>query len=114
MSLILSGVVVPCVQLPPPVASSVASATAVSQLGMETYKALRNASSNFIARKDVKEYIKAKYLNKCCICGSREHLQIDHVVSVLQFAQKRLPYKDLNKEDNLALLCRSCNAAKEP
>ena len=43
MSLILSGVVVPCVQLPPPVASSVASATAVSQLGMETYKALRKA-----------------------------------------------------------------------
>ena len=78
------------------------------------YKALRNASSNFIARKDVKEYIKAKYQNNCCICGSREHLQIDHVVSVLQFAQKRLPYKDLNKEDNLALLCRSCNAAKEP
>ena len=80
----------------------------------DRYKALRNASSNFIARKDVKEYIKAKYQNKCCICGSREHLQIDHVVSVLQFAQKRLPYKDLNKEDNLALLCRSCNAAKEP
>lgn len=46
--------------------------------------------------------------------SAREHLQIDHVVSVLQFAQKRLPYKDLNKEDNLALLCRSCNAAKEP
>ena len=37
------------------------------------YKALRNASSNFIDRKDVKEYIKAKYQNKCCICGSREH-----------------------------------------
>lgn len=78
------------------------------------YIAMRNASSNFITREDVRKYIKVKYHDRCCICGSKEDLQIDHVVSVLRFAQKKLPYKNLNKEENLALLCRSCNAAKEP
>lgn len=78
------------------------------------YKALRNSSSNFIAREDVRKYIKAKYQNRCCMCGRKENLQIDHIISVLEFAQKRFPYKNLNKEENLALLCRSCNATKEP
>lgn len=78
------------------------------------YKTLRTSASNFISRKDVRQYIKAKYHNKCCLCGCEDDLQIDHVVSVLRFAQEKLPYRDLNKEENLILLCRSCNAAKKP
>lgn len=78
------------------------------------YKALRNSSDAFINKEKVRRYIKDKYENRCCLCGSEENLQIDHIVSVFQFAQKKLPYVDLNKEDNLALLCVSCNAAKEP
>ncbi len=78
------------------------------------YKALRNSSSGFIRRADVRQIIFEKYHGKCYICGSTDNLQIDHIISVYKFAVQRLPYKDLNKEENLALICRRCNCQKRP
>ena len=78
------------------------------------YKALRNISSNFIRRNDVKTAIFEKCNSKCSMCGSTNNLQIDHVVSVYNYALNKLPYYTLNSYENLVLLCRKCNAAKSP
>lgn len=80
----------------------------------ERYTALRNSSSAFIARKDVREYLFKKYNHKCYLCGSTEDLQIDHIVSVYRFAYERIPAELLNSEDNLAAICKKCNLAKTP
>lgn len=78
------------------------------------YKTLRNASSAFVRKKEVREYINNKYHGCCYLCGSTENLQIDHKISVYRFAKDMLPYKGLNKEENLALICGTCNAMKKP
>ena len=78
------------------------------------YKALRSASSNFIKRKDVRDYLLKKYDHKCYICGSSENLQIDHIVSVYRFAIDILEATSLNSEENLAVICMKCNSAKSP
>lgn len=80
----------------------------------ERYKALRNASSNFIKRKYVRDYLLKKYNHKCYICGSSEDLQIDHIVSVYKFASERLDPFVLNSDENLAVICSKCNSAKNP
>lgn len=80
----------------------------------ERYKALRNASSNFIKRKDVRNYILSKYNNRCYICGSSCDLQVDHIISVYKFATEKLEPFLLNSEDNLAAICKKCNSAKRP
>jgi 5-methylcytosine-specific restriction endonuclease McrA len=78
------------------------------------YTALRNASSNFTKRQDVREYILNKCNHKCAQCGSNENLQIDHIVSVYQCAIGELPANKLNTSDNLQILCFRCNAGKAP
>lgn len=78
------------------------------------YKALRNSSSGFIKRKDVRKIIYNKYNGKCYLCGNNENLQIDHIVSVYKCALNEFPVELLNSEDNLALICRRCNSAKLP
>lgn len=80
----------------------------------ERYKALRNVSSNFIKREDVREYLLKKYNHKCYICGSFEDLQIDHIISVYKFASERLELSAINSEENLAVICLKCNSAKNP
>lgn len=77
-------------------------------------KILRNAASNFIKRKDVRNMIFSCKGNKCYICGANA-TQIDHKISALQFAiNKKFDYTEMNKFDNLFPICASCNAAKKP
>lgn len=78
------------------------------------YKALRNSSGGFIARRDVRKFIFDKYNGKCYLCGNGNNLQIDHIVSVYRCAKGELPIEKLNTENNLALICAKCNNAKAP
>jgi len=78
------------------------------------YSAYRNISSGFIARKDVREIILKEYDYKCVQCGSKEKLQIDHIISVYSFFKTNMSIDDLNAKDNLQVLCKSCNSSKNP
>jgi 5-methylcytosine-specific restriction endonuclease McrA len=78
------------------------------------YNAYRNISSGFVARKDIRNIVLKKYNNRCAYCGSIDDLQIDHIVSVYNAFKTRMSIDVLNSEDNLQVLCRSCNAAKTP
>ena len=77
------------------------------------YKTLRNLSSNFIKRKEVREYIFAKKGYSCYLCGGTENLQIDHRISVYQGAMEKIPFYIINSFDNLMPICEKCNAAKK-
>lgn len=86
------------------------------------YSALRKTSQSFTQRKDVRDYIFKRDGYSCVFCGSKENLQIDHVVEVLRFARlnpKRqillgevVDYLELNSEDNLQTACIKCNSGK--
>ena len=78
------------------------------------YVALRNSSSGFIARSDVREFLIKKYNNKCASCKSGDNLTIDHINSVYAAAINLYPIDKLNTEDNLQILCGRCNSAKVP
>lgn len=78
------------------------------------YKALRNSSSAFINRKDVRDAIFSRDNNKCIICGSTDNLQIDHIHSVYSVIKGQYPLERLNSEENLRTLCNHCNASKKP
>lgn len=80
----------------------------------ERYSALKSSSAAFVHKKEVRDYIFKKYNNKCYICGSTENLQIDHIISICRFADKRLPWRELNSEENLAAICPRCNSSKQP
>lgn len=80
----------------------------------ERYKALKNSSASFISREDVREYLLKKGNYKCDNCENCENLEIDHKISILHFAQNKLQYELLNKEENLQILCKSCNCKKAP
>lgn len=77
------------------------------------YTALRNSSSAFIKRDDVRQHIFSKYGYCCYLCGSTRNLQIDHIVSVYAAKDNRL-IEVLNKENNLRPICTSCNSSKRP
>jgi 5-methylcytosine-specific restriction endonuclease McrA len=77
-------------------------------------KALRNSSSGFIHRSDVREIVINAYDGKCAQCGSAKNLQIDHIVSVYRAAIGELPIEELNTRKNLQPLCTSCNLRKKP
>ena len=79
------------------------------------YKALRNSSSRFIKRKDVRDYIFERDGGKCYLCGNHENLQIDHVVSVYAYAKNTAgDVSGPNEKDNLRTICAKCNSAKSP
>lgn len=78
------------------------------------YRALRSSSSAFIKRLDVREYVFRRDGYKCVNCGSNDHLQVDHIISVYAAVDGRFPIDDLNKPNNLQTLCRKCNALKNP
>ena len=77
------------------------------------YKAMRQVSSRFIKRKDVREAVLRRCNYKCYLCGSDENLQVDHVISVYKGAKDRMSYKAINSEENLMAICRTCNAGKK-
>ena len=76
--------------------------------------ALRNSSSAFIKREDVRSFIFDLDNRKCVQCGSIESLTIDHIVSVYQIAKGEYPLEQLNIRGNLQTLCKSCNSGKAP
>ena len=75
---------------------------------------LRNSCSGFIMKKEVREYIFSRDGYKCCICGSSNNLQIDHIVSVYKIIMDKLEWKHANDENNLRTLCIHCNSKKKP
>lgn len=77
-------------------------------------KILRNSCSGFITKREVREYIFTRDGHKCCICGSSENLQIDHVISVYRFIMDKLDWRHANDESNLRTLCVHCNSKKRP
>ncbi len=76
--------------------------------------ALRNSSSSFISRKDVRDYIFERDGHKCVMCTSVKSLSIDHIISVYAVASKLYPVEKLNLKENLQTLCGSCNSKKIP
>lgn len=78
------------------------------------YDALRNVSNHFIRNHDVRRAIFEKCDYKCYLCGAKDDLQIDHVISIYQGAKEKISYKVINSYENLMAVCRSCNAAKQP
>ena len=80
----------------------------------ERYKALRNSSSGFIKRPDVRAAVLKKSDYRCVQCGTEKDLQVDHIVSVYKCARGLFPVGKLNALDNLQALCSTCNEAKLP
>ncbi len=78
------------------------------------YAALRNSSSAFIKREDVRRYIFSKYGYRCYLCGNTKNLQIDHIVSVYAAAKDSRLTDVLNTESNLRPICATCNSSKRP
>ena len=78
------------------------------------YKALRNSSSAFIKRKDVREILFTKYNYSCTNCGSKNNLEIDHIISVYLCALGKLNIDKLNTLSNLTVLCKTCNCRRVP
>lgn len=78
------------------------------------YKALRNSSSGFIKREDVREYVFGRDHYQCVQCGSREDLQVDHIISVYKISKEKLNYRITNCSSNLQTLCGKCNYSKLP
>lgn len=52
----------------------------------------------------IRNEILKKYDNKCCECGSKEKLEIDHI--------KPIKLGGNNDFDNLQILCKTCNICK--
>lgn len=76
------------------------------------WKSYRNAASCFGNRKQVREYVFKKDNNTCVICGSKENLEIDHIISVRRGFDKSINITEINKIENLQTLCKSCNCRK--
>jgi len=78
------------------------------------FSALRNSSSAFIKRKDVRKYIFERDDYRCVYCGSKNDLSIDHIISVYKTALTNYPIEKLNIRENLQTLCTKCNSKKNP
>ena len=75
--------------------------------------AVRDSSSNFVKRKDVRLFIFYRDGFQCRYCEGTEDLTIDHIVSVYDsFFKGYIPLPMLNTEENLQCLCRKCNSSK--
>lgn len=78
------------------------------------YKALRNSSSGFIKRSDVRNAVFERDNFRCVICGSYDNLEVDHIHAVYSVLQGKYPLCQLNTLDNLQTLCKHCNSSKKP
>lgn len=77
-------------------------------------KTIRNCASNFIKKKEVKEFVFSRDNYKCVYCGTTKNLTVDHIVSVYLFATGKYDFEKLNDYSNLQTLCSNCNSAKKP
>ncbi len=78
----------------------------ITALNRMIYKRRRNIASKHTAQADVRERIFGRDNNQCVNCGGREHLTIDHIISVYRGG--------VDDDDNLQTLCNRCNAGKAP
>lgn len=78
------------------------------------YAALRNSSSGFTCRKEVRDFIFSRDGHRCVNCGSEHDLTIDHKVSIYAAAHNEIGLHELNTAENLQTMCRPCNSAKKP
>jgi len=67
-------------------------------------KALRNSSSAFIKRKDVRDVILEKCGYRCVTCNAIQNLTIDHIVPIVKGG--------VSIERNIQTLCFKCNQQK--
>ena len=74
-------------------------------------KALRNSSSGFISKKDVRNIIFKKDNFKCVICGKNSNLTIDHIVSVYRAAKKEFPVETLRGSKAKSKACKKSSRA---
>jgi len=75
-------------------------------------KTIRNSSSAFIAKQSVRNYIFSRDNYQCKLCGSKDNLQVDHIISVYHAINNKIPIDKLNSESNLQTLCKDCNIQK--
>jgi hypothetical protein len=78
------------------------------------YRYCRLAGSGFIKKKVVRDFIFTRDNHTCKSCGSKENIQIDHVISVYRASIGELDMQKLNTKENLQTLCKKCNSAKLP
>lgn len=78
------------------------------------YRLLRNSSSRFISKPEVRDFIFKRDNYKCLNCNNTNNLTIDHKISVYACAQGKIHFYDLNTENNLQTLCFMCNSSKKP
>lgn len=67
-------------------------------------KRIRNKANNYISKPNVREWVFTAYGEVCISCGSKEDIQLDHVISIAKCGKNTL--------SNLQPLCKSCNVSK--
>lgn len=75
-------------------------------------KYLRHCASNYIKRKEVRQFVLERDNHQCIICHCTEGLQVDHKVSVYRGWKENIPIEEINSVKNLQTLCIKCNAGK--
>ena len=85
----------------------------IENLTKSQYNKLRSSSNSFIAKPEVRNYIFERDGFKCLQCDSKEYLTIDHRISVSNYFDGAIGLNDLNSENNLSTLCRTCNSSKK-
>ncbi len=51
---------------------------------------------------------------RCAICGTRVHIEVDHITSKEEFEKQGKSAAEADTLDNLQLLCKRCNVGKRP
>lgn len=68
------------------------------------YNEPRRIAQKFISKKKVRSFIFNRDNNSCLCCGSKNKLEIDHIIPVSRGGE--------NKLSNLQTLCKKCNVIK--
>ena len=67
-------------------------------------KRIRNKANSYISKYNVRDWVFTTYGKACISCGSKEDIEIDHIVSIARGGKNVL--------SNLQPLCKSCNVSK--
>jgi hypothetical protein len=78
------------------------------------YNALKYSSAYYVTKPEVRNFVFERNNHTCVLCGTKENLSVDHIVSIYACSVGEIPLDKLNHIDNLQTLCRSCNSAKTP
>lgn len=76
----------------------------MTDIGPEMHTLREPMNSRPAIPKRLREEILEEYEGKCVICGSTDHVQIDHIIPAVDYGTI--------EPENLQVLCRSCNASK--